>query len=179
MMNPQEFRLFLVIAYLVLAHFGIAFNKLVDYANRYPTAKGFTSFAVVFGNAMTMLIFTLFFRDVVMPTWVTMVLLFGGFACSGAPMIIGHRMRYARELQDELKSEEDDRNAHRRLRWPKEMKVLRDGSAEEAVAGLRTVNKAMRDADQASEHLLRLKSSLLKIAALLMKAGAPIRIEEL
>lgn len=179
MSNPQEFRLFLGIAYLVLAHFGIAFNKMIDLANRYPAAKGFTSYAVVFGNAMTMLIFTLFFRDIVMPTWVTMVLLFGAFACSGAPMIIGHRMRYARERQEELQADEDARNSHRPLRWPKDMKVLRDGSAEEAVAGLRTVNKALRDSDLPHEQLLRLKTNLLKIAALLMKAGAPIRIEEL
>jgi len=179
MTNPQEFRLFLVIAYLVLAHFGIGFNKLVDYANHYPTAKGFTSFAVVFGNAMTMLIFTVFFRDVVMPTWVTMVLLLGAFACSGAPMIIGHRMRYARELQQEMKTEDEARNAHRALRWPKEMKTLRDGSAEEAVAGLRTINKALRESEIPNETLLRLKANLFKIAALLMKAGAPIRIEEL
>lgn len=104
------------------------------------------------------------------------MLLFCGFACSGAPMIIGSRMRHAKELQEE----EEARKKHRALRWPNEMRVMRDSSAEEAVSGMRVLNELQDDMrpDQ-KEKVVRAKNSFLKIAALLMKAGAPVRIEDL
>lgn len=57
---------------------------------------------------------------------------------------------------------------------------MRDSSAEEAVSGMRVLNELQDDMrpDQ-KEKVVRAKNSFLKIAALLMKAGAPVRIEDL
>ncbi len=174
-MNPLTFRLVLITSYLTLALFGIGYNRLIDLANHYPSMRGFTSFAVVFGNAVTLLIMTAFYSSLSIPFWADMVLVFGGFACSGAPMIIGHRVRYSRE-QDE---EQEARKNHRPLRWPKEMKVLRDSAAEEAMNGVRSLQRLNQLPPETDAIVSRARGCLVKIAALMSRAGAPIRIEEL
>lgn len=175
MMNPHTFRLILIASYLTLALFGIGYNRLIDLANQYPTMRGSTSFAVAFGNGMTLLTLAAFFGKLNIPFWADVVLLLGGFACSGAPMIIGHRVRYAREQ----KSEDEARRNHRPLRWPKEMKVLRDSAAEEAMAGARSLGRLDQLPAEMDARVSRARGCFVKIAALMSKAGAPIRIEEL
>lgn len=174
-MNPHNFRLVLIASYLTLALFGIGYNRLIDLANQYPTMKGSTAFAVAFGNGMTLLILAAFFSTLNIPFWADMILLVGGFACSGAPMIIGHRMRYSREQ----KAEEEARRSHRPLRWPNEMKTLRDSAAEEAMAGARGLGKLEQLSAENDAQVSRARGRFVKIAALLSRAGAPIRIEEL
>lgn len=175
-MNPLTFRLVLIAAYLTLALFGIGYNRLIDIASKYPTMRGSTAFAVAFGNAMTLIVMTAFFSALDIPFWADMILLTGGFACSGAPMIIGHRMRYSQEQRDE----EEARRNHRPLRWPKEMKVLRDSSAaEEAMSGARSLGKLDHLPDELDAQVSRARGSFVKIAALMSRAGALIRIEEL
>lgn len=173
--NPHTFRLILSASYLTLALFGIGYNWLIDLANHYPTMKGSTAFAVAFGNGMTLLIMAAFFSTIEIPFWADMILLTGGFACSGAPMIIGQRVRYAREQ----KIDDEARRSHRQLRWPKEMRVLRDSAAEEAMAGARVLEKIEKLSHENDAYVSRARGSFLKIAALLSRAGAPIRIEEL
>lgn len=174
-MNPHTFRLVLIASYLTLALFGIGYNRLIDLANHYPSMRGSTAFAVVFGNSMTLLILTAFFSVLDIPFWADMILLLGGFACSGAPMIIGHRMRYSREKREE----EEARKNHRPLRWPNEMKTLRDNAAEEAMAGARGLGKMEQLSAEHDAQVSRARGRFVKIAALLSRAGAPIRIEEL
>jgi hypothetical protein len=174
-MNPLTFRLVLIAAYLTLALFGIGYNRLIDIASKYPTMRGSTSFAVVFGNAMTIIVMAAFFSSLDIPFWADMILLLGGFACSGAPMIIGHRMRYSQEQHDE----EEARRNHRPLRWPKEMKVLRDSAAEEAMSGARSLGKLNQLSAEEDAQVSRARGSFVKIAALMSRAGALIRIEEL
>lgn len=174
-MNPHNFRLILIASYLTLALFGIGYNRLIDLINQYPTMRGSTAFAVAFGTGMTFLIITAFFSTLNIPLWADMILLLGGFACSGSPMIIGHRMRYAREQ----KIDDDARANHRPLRWPKEMKVLRDSAAEEAMAGARGLGKLEQLSAETDAQVSRARGRFVKIAALLSRAGAPIRIEEL
>ncbi|HAR45416.1 MAG TPA: hypothetical protein DCS05_04355 [Nitrospiraceae bacterium] len=174
-MNPTVFRLALLASYMGLALFGIAYNKLIELSDHYDWAKGLVSFSVVIGNIATIATIAITFRDVTLPMWADMVILFGGFTCSGAPMIIGSRSRYAKDLAETERARKD----HKALRWPNDMAALRNASAEEAVAGLRTINSLRNNPKDTKEKIERVRNSFFKIAALLMKAGAPIRIEEL
>ena len=74
-MNPHTFRLVLIASYLTLALFGIGYNRLIDLANQNPNMKGSTAFAVAFGNAVTILVMTVFFYSLALPFWLDMVLL--------------------------------------------------------------------------------------------------------
>lgn len=175
-MNPQEFRLILVCSYLTLAMLGIGYNKLIATIEQWKWSKGMTSFSVVVGCSFTLAVLTLFFRGVSVPFWADMVIVFGGFACSGSPMIIGHRMRYARTVQEE---EDEARRKHRPLKWPHDMKSLRDAAGEEAMSGARTLGSIGTLPHELEAKISRVRASLVKIAALMARAGAPIRIEKL
>lgn len=166
----------LVTAYLILTLLGIGYNKLVDQLREWKWAKGLTSFSVVIGCSFTLGVLNLFFHRFTLPFWMVIVIVFGGLACSGAPMIIGDRMRFARESLEEKKA----REGHRPLRWPRDMRDLRNAAGEEAMSGIRTLGRlSSPKADAEREAVIaRVRASLIKIAALMSRAGAPIRIED-
>jgi hypothetical protein len=59
------------------------------------------------------------------------------------------------------------------------MKVLRDSAAEEAMSGARSLGKLNQLSAEEDAQVSRARGSFVKIAALMSRAGALIRIEEL
>lgn len=176
MTSPNEFRLFLICMYLALALFGIGYNKLIAWAEEHPWFTGLTSLAVVLGNAVTVLVTFVPVWSLPFPGWVDLVLLGGGFAASGTPMIIGSRVRAAAIIQIRELACKNHKAAH----WPHNMKAYRDGAAEEMMVALRALNEISGSYDvKLKEAAARAKSANLKAAALLMRAGANVPLEDI
>jgi hypothetical protein len=75
-----------------LALFGILYDELVEYLERYGHDRGYLGFIVSFGVAVTCLGWALITAD-----WTGLLLLIGAFAASGTPMILGSIRRYLHE----------------------------------------------------------------------------------
>lgn len=169
-MIPPVFRISVIAVYLGLALFGVMYNKLVENGERQNWIAGHMSFAVVIGDAVTVAAVVLAFWSYYLPGWAWGVLVTGALACSGSPMIIGSRVRHARELVLQAKI----RKGHRGLRWPNDMSALRNEAADEALAGLRALASLEGLPDAATSKAMRARAALMKVAALLSQAGAPV-----
>lgn len=172
---PQEFRMSLITAYLLLTLLGIGYNKLVDQSRNWKWAEGLTSFSVVFGCSFVLGILNLFFHRFTLPFWAVIVIVFGGLACAGAPMIIGQRMRYARLSR----LDEEAVKNHRPRNWPSQMLALRNAAGEEAMSGARVLADLKQLPAEQDAKVSRARGCFIKIAALMARAGAPIKIETL
>lgn len=84
----------IAIVCLALFVFGLAYNALVDYADRRGYLAGFTWLAVVFGVGMTLAGVVLAFWSEELQGWQFGWISLAAFASSGAPMAIGAVVRY-------------------------------------------------------------------------------------
>lgn len=180
-MNPTEFRLTLAVLFLTELLFGLGYNWLIANSDHFPWARALTALSVVIGNTVTLALVGFFFGSAQM--WLAVGIIFGAFVCSGLPMIIGYTVRYRKvvRLAEQARIEEKKaRNSHMKLRWPNDMKSLRDSAAETAMAALRALNglpETLRNDEK--EKIGRAREYLTKIIALLVKAGAQVQIEDL
>lgn len=175
-MNPIEFRLTILSIYAGLALFGVLYNLAVGAASGSGWYRGSVSYSVALGVLVTLGVIGLAMPHVLLPGWMYFVITLGGFACSGAPMIIGHRARYV----SEIKVVEQARKNHKAIPWPDKMKGLRDCSAEDAMSIYRSLghlDSTLKPADAA--RIATARAGALKIAAMLSQAGAPVRLDSL
>jgi peptidoglycan/LPS O-acetylase OafA/YrhL len=95
-MIQQNFSLYLVIIYLVLALMGVGYNALVAQWERKHYIEGYTALAVALGVSITLVPFW-FFPAV--PIWQVYL----AFICTGAPMMIGSIFRHVAARSDDQK----------------------------------------------------------------------------
>lgn len=69
--------------------FGVGYNQMIGLAERRGWLEGFTSLAVAFGAAITLI-------GAALISWPAAVIVLGCFVASGLPMILGSMARYIR-----------------------------------------------------------------------------------
>ena len=94
----------MVILCLALFVFGLAYNALVDYADRRGYLAGFTWLAVVFGVGMTLAGVVLAFWSEELQGWQFGWISLAAFASSGAPMAFGAVARYVGSREEDKRS---------------------------------------------------------------------------
>lgn len=174
-MSPLQFRLTIIAVYTGLALFGVLYNLAIGAASGAGWYRGSVSYSVAIGVLVTLGVIGVALSMAVMPGWMFFVVSLGGFACSGAPMIIGHRARYAHEMT----VVQSARRNHKALPWPDRMAHLRDVSAEDAMGIYRAlghIDATLPPKDASRIALAR--ACAIKIAAMLSQAGAPIRLDD-
>ncbi len=87
MIFQTDLRLILAV-YACLLFFGALYNLAVARAEGDGTLEGYTALAVALGVGVTL-------AGLALIDWQASLLLLGGFACSGAPMIAGSIGRHA------------------------------------------------------------------------------------
>lgn len=96
--NREQFLAALI--WLGLASFGFVYNAFTEWAERRGYAEGYMSLIVAAGCGVTLLGVTLL--DLVLPNWNAGLISLTAFAASGAPMILGSVVRYARSRRQDL-----------------------------------------------------------------------------
>ena len=84
----------ILVAYAVLFFFGLIYNRIIAWLDEKRYLEGFTSLAVAFGVAITVIAMA-----AVSPFF--SLLMLGAFVMSGAPMIGGGIYRYVRARAEE------------------------------------------------------------------------------
>lgn len=90
----------LVITYLILIIFGIAYNALIAWLERRGYIEGYISLSVIAGVLVTLGLLLIpqmilsIFLPVNLPAWGWGLVTLGGFGASGTPMMIGSISRY-------------------------------------------------------------------------------------
>ncbi len=101
----------IVIAYLVLLLFGIAYNAVIGWMERTRRIEGFVSLTVALGVGVTLagitiplFILSMILPEMALPAWGWGVITLGAFAASGTPMMVGSVGRYWKERSRAVKA---------------------------------------------------------------------------
>ena len=91
-----------VLAMFVFQHaLGWGYNALIGWMERNGWLEGYVSDAVALGVGVTLVVQSAFLLQWTLSGWLWGLATLGSFACTGIPMMVGSRVRYARARAQE------------------------------------------------------------------------------